>query len=119
MIILSVHRAREAGAYEQPVSSGNCTERAGIAFKGLGLAEEHRASCCSALDALPGNDPSDATPEQWRMSFPAYVTEDDLHLTGLDRGSGWGSVDVPKLPEDVNPNQTAKENEQGPLQANH
>ena len=51
------------------------------------------------------------------MSFPAYVTEDDLHLTGLDRGSG--SVDVPKLPEDANPSQTAKENEQAPLEANH
>ena len=118
MIILSVHRAREAGIYEQPVSSGNCTElERAWHTKGLGLAEEHRASCCFALDALPGNDPSDATPEQWRMSFPACVPEDDLHLTGLDRGSG--SVDVPKLPEDANPNQTAKENEQAPLEANH
>ena len=48
------------------------------------------------------------------MSFPACLSENDLHLTGLDRGGSGGvlwviSVEGPESPENVNTNHKTKQ----------
>ena len=119
MIILSVHRAREAGVFVQPSRRGTVMDSSGQSIQ---MDRELPRSISTAHCVVSPWMPSRGTilrmlpPEQRpRMSFLACLTEDDLHLTGLDRGCccavlRGGCVDVLELPpEHVNTNHKRKQ----------